>query len=82
MQAVHGYAAFEHVSAAEIHAAQQQIARRQERAPEPEAMAVIVDPDGAGQGWSLLARLRDAWADAREVWAQTTFYVLDPNSWG
>ena len=77
-----GYAAFEHVRDAAVHAAQPPIARRAGPAHEDEAMAVMVDPGGASEGRSLRARLRDAWADAREVWAQTTFYVLDPNSWG
>ena len=82
MQAVHGYVAFERLSAADIHSPTTPVAWGAEGAPEPEAIALVVDPGGAAQGWSLLTRLRDAWADAREVWAQTTFYVLDPNSWG
>ena len=26
-------------------------------------------------------RLQDALAELREVWAQTTFFLFDPNSW-
>ena len=44
--------------------------------------AVIADISGAALMESFKSRLRDVLADAGEVWAQTTFFVLDPDSWG
>jgi hypothetical protein len=26
-------------------------------------------------------RLHEAWANVQEAWAQTTFFLFDPNSW-
>jgi hypothetical protein len=32
-------------------------------------------------GQPLGERLASRWADLREAWAQTTFYLFDPESW-
>jgi hypothetical protein len=76
---VRGYVVFERVAAAARHAARQDSLAQGDLGSaraEPEIEEVRETP------WPLADRVRDAWADTRELWAQTTFFVLDPNSWG
>ena len=79
---VHGYAAFERV-VAEIRPPERSVAASQPAlALGPDVVALIVTVDDEPPSSSSAARLRDALADAREAWAQTTFYLFDPVYWG
>jgi len=81
---VHGYAAFERVVQTEFRTGRPLIARDHlDGALEPgDEPAVVDDVNGPAPTGSFSARLRDRLADIREFWAQTTFYVFDPQSWG
>ena len=79
--AMHGYAAYEPV-VSQIRPANIAVdAEPFERARGCDEVAVVIDATGAPRQ-PLDDWLRDAWADLREAWAQTTFFVLDSNSWG
>lgn len=48
---------------------------------------VAPSPEGADRGRAeparrpAIERLASRWDDLREAWAQTTFYLFDPESW-
>ena len=76
---VHGYVVFERVGARARRPAQP-VALAADGAAGPTILPMIEDVGATAS--PLSARLREVLADARELWAQTTFFVLDPNSWG
>ena len=53
--------------------------------PTPADWTVVEAPDPA-QSIDLVGRpletiVAERWAHVREIWAQTTFYLFDPDSW-
>jgi len=78
--ALRGYAVFERVGAG----AAQPARERTSSSIDPGNLRLTPEIEELGETrpWAVATRLREAWSDARELWAQITFFVLDPNSWG
>jgi hypothetical protein len=50
--------------------------------PEDAAVDPILEPDAVELvGRPLAAIVAERWARIREAWAQTTFFLFDPDSW-
>ena len=47
--------------------------------PSPDAVECVERLEIVGR--PLGRRLAERWADLREAWSQTTFYLFDPESW-
>jgi hypothetical protein len=79
-ETVRGYVVFERVGTA----APQPARARPTSSIEPGNLRLTTEIEEVAETrpWAVATRLQDAWLDARELWAQTTFFILDPNSWG